>query len=304
MSYGEFTLKEIKSKFGIRIKGEDSLFSEVQKSNLSDFLSEALETGVPLARGIGTDKARSEFIIAPVLAEVRKMLKNKISLFSGINFNVNQRRGLSGLCDFILTPCEQQLELTMPVLTVVAAKNENINAGIPQCMAEMIGSRIFNAREGNGIKYVFGCVTTGTVWKFLKYNKGTIFVDIDDYYIREVNKILGIFLEIMSLFIFRLTVFPCSVTSKGLLYNSQQLERIINAGEKSGRILQKTAAANSQKTHRTYAPAENSQKSDENGAALPHSQKTDKAERVARDSQQTDVKKIVVGNQANKNTPD
>jgi len=75
-------------------------------------------------------------------------------------------------------------------------------------MAEMIASRIFNEREGNGIKYVFGCVTTGTVWKFLRYSKGVIFVDTDDYYIREINKILGILSEIMSLFIFRLTVFP------------------------------------------------------------------------------------------------
>ncbi len=303
MSYGEFTLKEIKSKFGIRIKGDYPLFAEVRKCNTSDFLSEALENGVPLSRGIGTDKARSEFIIAPVLAEVRKMLKNKISLFSGINLNVNQGRGLSGLCDFILSPCEQQLELTMPVLTVVAAKNENINAGIPQCMAEMIGSRIFNAREGNGIKYVFGCVTTGTVWKFLKYNKGTIFVDIDDYYIREVNKILGIFLEIMALFIFRLTVFPSSVTSKGLLYNSQQLEKIIKPGKKSGKILRKTAASDFQNTDETQAPLilsqrvdetqtplfTHSQTSDETQTAFIHSQKTDEVQKAAPDSRKTDV---------------
>ena len=135
-------------------------------------------------------------------------MKNKISLFSGIGFNVDPKQGLSGTCDFIISPSEQQLELTRPVLTVVAAKNENINAGIPQCMAQMLASRIFNQREGSGINYVFGCVTTGTVWKFLKYSKGTISVDIEDYYIREIGKILGILVEIMALFIFRLTVFP------------------------------------------------------------------------------------------------
>jgi len=209
MSYSHFTLKEIKDKFGIQIKESVSLFSKTQPScEVSQFLSDFLESGIPLARSIGTDKARSEFIIAPVLAEIRKIMKNKISLFSGINFNVNQNHGLSGISDFIISSSDQQLELTKPVLTVVGAKDENIKAGIPRCMAEMIASRIFNEREGNGIKYVFGCVTTGTVWKFLRYSKGVIFVDTDDYYIREINKILGILSEIMSLFIFRLTVFP------------------------------------------------------------------------------------------------
>lgn len=210
----------------MKIKENDSLFTAVPPSQASDFLSDLLENGIPLARSVGTDKARSEFIIAPVLAEARKILKNKISLFSGIQFNVDPRQGLSGSCDFIISPCEQQLELTKPVLTVVGAKNENIRAGIPQCMAQMIASRVFNQREQNGIKYIFGCVTTGVVWKFLKYSRGTIFVDIDDYYIREIDKILGILLEIMALFVFRLTVFPHPI-SRLRQYSFQDMKKIL-----------------------------------------------------------------------------
>ncbi len=227
MAYTDFTLKEIKDRFGIRIKEGLSLFSGARQCEVSDMLLETLKNGIPLARGSGTEKARSEFIIAPVLAEVRQLLENKISLFSGISFDVNRKYGLTGLCDFLISPSEQQLELTMPVLSVVAAKDGNINGGIPRCMAQMIGSKILNEREGNGIKYIFGCVTTGTVWKFLRYNKKTVFVDADDYYIREISKILGIFLEIMSLFIFRLTVMPKYAVINGQRYSFQHLQKVL-----------------------------------------------------------------------------
>ncbi len=80
-----------------------------------------------------------------------------------------------------------------PVVAVVEAKNENINTGIPQCIAELIACRIVNERQERAIAAIYGCVTTGTIWKYLKYSNNTVVVDLDDYYIREVDKILGIF---------------------------------------------------------------------------------------------------------------
>ncbi len=198
MPYSDFTLQDIKSKFGVQIKENDSLFSNTQACEISELLSEVLKYWVPLAHTIGTEKARSEFIVAPVLAEMRRALDNRISLFSGIAFNVDQEQGLNGTCDFIISRSEEQLALTAPVITVVEAKNENIPAGIPQCIAEIIAAKIFNAREENGVLHVYGCVTTGTVWKFLQCHDDVIFVDLDDYYIREADKILGIFVEMIE----------------------------------------------------------------------------------------------------------
>ena len=57
--------------------------------------------------------------------------------------------------------------------------------------------RIFNEHAGNRIPYVFGCVTTGTVWKFLQWRDDTIFVDRGDYYSREIDKICGIFVDMV-----------------------------------------------------------------------------------------------------------
>lgn len=196
MAYSDFTLLEVKAKFNLRIEEPLSLFSGVMPATVSPLLAELLKNWVPLAHAIATEKARSEFIIAPVLAEVRSLLQNRISLFSGIAFNVDPKLGLTGICDFMLSRSAEQLVLDTPIVAVVEARNENINAGLPQCMAELVACRLFNERQGSPVSALYGCVTTGTIWKFLKYLDNAVVIDIDDYYIREVDRILGIFKSI------------------------------------------------------------------------------------------------------------
>lgn len=196
MAYSDFTLKDIKTNFEVKIEEEQALFADTPVNVVPDFLSELLKNWVPLAHAIGTEKARSEFIIAPILAAVKQA--QRISLFSGVPLNVEPEQGLNGVCDFILSLSSEQLALTAPLVMLVEAENENMNAGIPQCMAEMIAACLFNERENTTISTVYGCVTTGTVWKFLDYRDKILRVDKDDYYIREVDKLLGIFSVIMT----------------------------------------------------------------------------------------------------------
>ncbi len=151
---------------------------------------------MPLARAINTEKARSELIIATILVEVRKIMKHKISLFSGIEFNVDKEKGLNGFCDFIISASQEQLLLGSPIIAVVEAKNENIIGGLGQCIAEMVASKIFNEAENNkAIEKIYGVVTTGTAWKFLKMDGLDVNIDLDDYPIEIPNKIMGILLE-------------------------------------------------------------------------------------------------------------
>jgi len=198
MVYSDFTLKDIKTRFEIEIKEEQTLFADTSVNVVPDFLNELLRNWVPLAHAIGTEKARSEFIIAPILATIKQIQTQRISLFSGVALNVEPEQGLNGVCDFILSQSSEQLALTAPLVMLVEAKNENMNAGIPQCMAEMIAARLFNERENTMISTIYGCVTTGTVWKFLDYRDKILRVDKEDYYIREVDKLLGIFSFIMT----------------------------------------------------------------------------------------------------------
>jgi hypothetical protein len=196
MSYSDFkTLEEVKQKFNVRVSSSGSLFDKVNKIKASEQLINILDENIPLALNINTEKARSEFIIAPILVEVRKQLNRKISLFSGIEFNVDEKLSLTGYCDFILSQSPNQVFLECPVICIVEAKNENIKSGYAQCAAEMIATKIFNQRHALMLQYVVGVVTTGSNWKFLKLENDVIFIDFDEYFISEINKILGIFVE-------------------------------------------------------------------------------------------------------------
>ncbi|NEO46309.1 MAG: hypothetical protein F6K55_20125 [Moorea sp. SIO4A3] len=137
----------------------------------SDFLKEALKRFVPLATAINTEKARSEYLIAPILSEIT-VINPRISLFSGKKFNVDPAQGLTGFFDFILTDHPDKLTIKAPVVVVVEAKNENINEGLPQCFATMYAALLVNQKEPEmAERRVYGTVTTGQVWRFLALTK-------------------------------------------------------------------------------------------------------------------------------------
>jgi len=198
MSYSDFDLKKVKQEFGIMLRERQNVFSDVKSMTISPILDAILKENVPLARAINTEKARSELIIANILVEVRKILKHKVSLFSGIEFNVDKEKGLNGFCDFIISSSQEQLLLTSPIITVVEAKNENIIGGLGQCIAEMVAANIFNKAEGNDVTHLYGAVTTGTAWKFIKMEGLEVLIDLDEYLIENPDKIVGILLEMLS----------------------------------------------------------------------------------------------------------
>jgi hypothetical protein len=77
-----------------------------------------------LALAINTEKSRSEMIAAPILLEFRDLAVPSISLFSGRPFNVDKEKGLTGVCDFIISRSPEQLFIKAPVIVVAEAKNE------------------------------------------------------------------------------------------------------------------------------------------------------------------------------------
>ncbi|MEL7036532.1 MAG: hypothetical protein AAFO04_13050 [Cyanobacteria bacterium J06592_8] len=192
LSYSQFTLAMAKESFGLTLEENQNLFTEVEAVPASDILTTILLEYIPLATAINTEKARSEFLISQVLADVRRKLNSKISLFSGTEFNVNAELGLQGYCDFIISCSPEQYFVTAPVIAIIEAKNENIIRGLGQCVASMVGVQVFNKQAQNELQVIYGAVTTGTVWKFLKLEEKTVFIDCVEYYIKEVDKILGI----------------------------------------------------------------------------------------------------------------
>jgi len=193
MSYSDFTtITKVRAAFNLTVNEKTVVFADVESIAPSDYLKTTLAEYIPLANAINTKKARSELIIAPVLLEVRRILNFQIGFFSGTEFNPDPESGLSGYCDYILTASSDLYEIRTPVVTLVEAKNENIKNGLGQCIAEMLGAQRFNQQQNDEIEAIYGGVTTGNAWKFLKLVNQTAFIDLNDYYINEVDKILGI----------------------------------------------------------------------------------------------------------------
>ena len=192
MSYSDFTLAKVIKEFGLKISDNYRMYSEIHEVEPSNLLTQTLEQNIPLGIASNTEKSRSEMIISPILIEFRKQQNNEISLFSGIDFSVDNERGLNGNCDFIISRSPELFILTAPVIIIVEAKKENINGGLGQCVAEMLAARIFNQREGNDMSTIYGTVTSGTNWRFLKLEGDIVKIDLDEYYLSDVKKILGI----------------------------------------------------------------------------------------------------------------
>ncbi|HAG81937.1 MAG TPA: hypothetical protein DCL61_12415 [Cyanobacteria bacterium UBA12227] len=193
MAYRDFTtLTKVREAFGLTIEESIDLFTDTPEILPSSYLQTTLNENVFLATAINTEKARSELIIAPVLLEVRRIFNFQIGFFSGSEFNVDVQAGLSGYCDYILTASKESYEIRTPVVTLAEAKNESIKSGLGQCIAEMVAAQLFNQRNGEEIDSIYGAVTMGTDWKFLKLIDKTVWIDKRDYFINEVSQILGI----------------------------------------------------------------------------------------------------------------
>jgi len=191
MAFRDFTFPEVQQALGISVSEAD-LCSRIPPTEVRVEFMEVIRDGVVLALAVNTEKARSEFIIAPLLLELRRSKGGGFGLFSGIEFDVDASRGLNGYCDFILTKLPRQIILTAPIVTIVEAKNDNLRSGLGQCIAAMVAAQEFNRKEGTVSDAIFGVVTTGSAWKFLQLRGSEVTVDIDEYYIDDPGRIMGI----------------------------------------------------------------------------------------------------------------
>ncbi len=191
MSYREFTWGQAKQAFGLRTVEGDRFLPDNLAREPSAWLRETLARTIPWAIAVGNEKARSEGIITPVLLEVKAVLAGEISVFSGEELNVAPDIGLNGTCDFVLSQSAEQLALEAPVVVVVEAKRDDLKRGMGQCLATLVAAERFNQQRGQAIAALYGCVTTGTVWRFLCLRDQTVSVDLQDYPLPPIAPILG-----------------------------------------------------------------------------------------------------------------
>ena len=194
MAYSDFTLAELAEKFGIRNQRK-YLFTQIEPIAPSEKLQFDLaeSEGMP----INSEKARSEWIVVPILKELRHRNDKFLTIYSGEILTADKETGLVGECDFIIAKDTQTYDISLPILMLVEAKKNDLEEGIRQCAAQMVGARVFNQKKGVELEKIYGCSTTGTDWQFLELSD-QLYIDNRKYFLVELRELLGIFQTIID----------------------------------------------------------------------------------------------------------
>ncbi len=199
MPYSQFTtIRKAKEAFNLTTIEGSRFIPSVEPVVPSDLLAGTLKETLPIVATSGSEKARSEGIIYPVLLEVRRNLDRQISLFSGEDFTIEEAIGLNGICDFILTRSTEVLEIEAPTVVIVEAKKTDLKTGFGQCIAEMVAAQRFNQAKEKAIPTIYGSVSNGIQWQFLKLSQQTVTIDLTVYPLPPVDQILSFFVWMLQ----------------------------------------------------------------------------------------------------------
>ncbi len=197
MSYTDFDIPKAEKDLNLQVvtKKIEWQFEPIAPS---EWLLKSLEKGEKNA--FVSEKARSEFLVTPILLAAQEISRDQVQIFSGQTLNIDANVGLTGECDFILSRTKPTPILKSPIVALVEAKKNDIELGLGQCIAQMFAAAIFNKRSENDFQAIFGCVTTGENWQFLKLEKNLVIVDSERFYISEIENILGVFKSIFDFY--------------------------------------------------------------------------------------------------------
>lgn len=189
MAYSEATFPKLKSLYGILQDYKRLDLGTIPPLQPSRRLAEDIEEGTQMV--INSEKAKSEFILAPIFKELQRNNPNT-TLFSGISLNIEGEKLLNGTPDFMISARPRRANIEAPIFCVVEAKNGIIEEGFAQCAAEMYAARLFNQENNEPYETIYGAVTNAYDWVFLKLEHNTIFIDKERYFLNNLPQILGI----------------------------------------------------------------------------------------------------------------
>ena len=194
-SYSKFTYDDLDA-LEITVRTEPLHLENIPIVEPSAWLKETLELNLQLP--LASEKAKSEGIIAPILSDLVRRNHFVFTYFSGYNFLVDKEHGLKGRCDFLLSKSPKARRIETPVLCIVEAKNDNLEEGIPQCVAQLYAANLFNQKHGLPSRPIYGTITYAFSWQFVLLNEKSAFVDDKTYSLEHLPKIMGILQHIVD----------------------------------------------------------------------------------------------------------
>lgn len=148
MAYSDFTLLELKGQFGLTDVVE-SLFPALSPVEPGDLLTTQLNRALRLP--LRNEKAKSELIVSPILLELIDRNSDFFTFYSGENMPADRAHCLVGDCDFLISRNTGSFALNMPVLALIEAKRDNLEAGVDQCAAQLYGASLINQGLGHPV---------------------------------------------------------------------------------------------------------------------------------------------------------
>ncbi len=198
MAYGDFDLRKVTTDFGLVCEQDTDLFADAAPVPPSDELRKWLDRFAVLALGLGSDMSRSVYLLGPIFGEIMRRASTPVLVFSGVTLDVDKDRGLTGVCDYLMTRAREMYYLRGPLFVAVGARRDDAGGGLGQCAAQMVAVRMFNEKDKTPLEAVYGCVTSGNLWRFLKLEGDTLTIDKTEYHIQNVAAVLGVLVEIAA----------------------------------------------------------------------------------------------------------
>jgi len=198
MAFSEFHYPDLLATFGLTETAVPNLFADVAGVEASAALAVAFPVNLQLGTSAHSEASRSTWLVGPVLSDVWARYAGRICLIAGAEFAADPAARLTGYCDFIISRGPQRSVIGAPVVLIFEAKRDSIPDGLGQCIAAMVGAQRFNQRNNAAVDPIYGCVTTGTNWKFLRLSGVNLTQDLTEYTISQVDRLLGIFLHMIG----------------------------------------------------------------------------------------------------------
>jgi hypothetical protein len=187
------TWEILEEKHGIVPRGGTVLFEGCAPVEPTPVLVEYLRRG--RRSRLANEWAKAYRLVDPVIAELEVLRAGKISSIPEMDLEIKDFEGLCGTPDFVIS-ADPSFKV-VPIIAIVEAKKDDMDAGLPQCAAELYAAYLLNkGRPGK----LYGSVTIGTEWRFMCFHGDSRKVAVDDdiYFIIEPAKLLGVLCHIVD----------------------------------------------------------------------------------------------------------
>ena len=197
MTYSDFTAEQLTSGFGIKFAADDKL-RRASPVSPSAWLTESLQ--IAQASGYGSDKSRTERLVSPLLLEIMRHNRQAVAFASGKLLDADPAAGLTGTCDFAASHTRIQDALLPPLFFVVTiAQLQDMELGLLECAAQLVGAARLNERWGKPVATLYGCATSGVEWRFMRLTNNELVFDNTHFCIDDTARLLGAFQHLISL---------------------------------------------------------------------------------------------------------